>query len=168
MKIIAGIGHRPQILNKFMNYGDMSNIEYQDYIEKIYYTIEKEVKNNNCCFVTGGALGVDLDFIECALYFKEVFNYEILTAIIVPCENQDLKWNMIDKQRYKNILDKVDFVFKIGDEYTFDCMKKRNEYLVDIADKIYAFYINNETGGTYNTINYAKSRKKDVEIICFE
>jgi len=169
MKIIAGIGHRPQILNKVMKYGDLNDSSYLSYIETIYYMIEKKInKWRECCFISGGALGVDLDFLECALYIKDVFNHKIHTAVIVPCDNQDLRWNIEDKQRYKDILDKVDFVFKVGAEYTFDCMKNRNEYLVDISDEIIAFYLKEEKGCTYNTINYAKRVYKNIEIVNLE
>ena len=44
-------------------------------------------------------------------------------------------------------------------------MQKRNEYMVDNSDKVFAFWNGEEKGGTWNTIQYARKKGKDLEII---
>ena len=44
-------------------------------------------------------------------------------------------------------------------------MQKRNEYMVDNSEKVYAFWNGEEKGGTWNTIQYARSKGKEIEII---
>jgi uncharacterized phage-like protein YoqJ len=43
-------------------------------------------------------------------------------------------------------------------------MQKRNRYLVDSCDEMLAIY-DGQRGGTMQTINYAKSKRKKVTII---
>ena len=40
-------------------------------------------------------------------------------------------------------------------------MQKRNEYMVDLADKVIAVW-NGSTGGTYNCVKYAEKCGKEI------
>ena len=43
-------------------------------------------------------------------------------------------------------------------------MQKRNEYMVDKSDLVIAFWNGEESGGTWNTINYAERKGKQLVI----
>ncbi|MBR1984526.1 MAG: DUF1273 family protein, partial [Clostridia bacterium] len=75
------------------------------------------------------------------------------------------KWYPKDKEHYAELLEKADKLTYVGKKYTFDCMQKRNEYMVDNSDKVFAFWNGEEKGGTWNTIQYARKKGKDLEII---
>lgn len=167
MKKCCVTGHRPQTLNKLMKYGDFNDIAFADYCDTVGYVLDHAVREGYDYFISGGAIGVDMDFAEFIIHFKETFNnYEnVKLEIAVPCENQDLKWFADDKKRYASILSQADFVTKVGKDYTPDCMQKRNEYMVDNSDKVLAFWNGEEKGGTWNTIQYARSKGKEIEII---
>lgn len=169
MKKCCVTGHRPQTLNLLMKYQDFNDISFMDYNDAVYVTVLEALKDGFDYFISGGAIGVDLDFAEAVIKTKEhkCFTKEkkIEVEIAVPCDNQDLKWRPADKERYHSILLEADKVTLLGGKYTFNCMQKRNEYMVDNSEKVFAFWNGEKKGGTWNTIQYAKSKSKEVEII---
>lgn len=166
-KRICGVtGNRPQKL-PFIKFGDFDDINFMEYIESLYYQVGEKIKQGNNYFISGGALGVDQDFAEAVLDYREGRLGEprdIELEIAVPCDNQTRGWSEKDKQRYAEILKNANHVVQTGKQYTFDCMQKRNEYIVDKADCMLAFWNGEEKGGTWNTIQYAKKKNKPIEI----
>ncbi|MBR4002640.1 MAG: DUF1273 family protein [Clostridia bacterium] len=162
-------GHRPQTLNKLMKYGDFNDIPYMEYNDAVFYTVFKAMKDGFDYFYSGGAIGVDSDWADAVLYTRdshsEFADKNIKLEIAIPCENQDAKWYPKDKEHYAELLEKADKLTYVGKKYTFDCMQKRNEYMVDNSDKVFAFWNGEEKGGTWNTIQYARKKGKDLEII---
>lgn len=172
MKKICITGHRTKELNNCMKYGDKSNSSYLNYINAQYISICNELLTDDCWFITGGAIGVDLDFAEVVIQYKQKLSlltpnskHKIFLEVAVPCKNQDKYFSPADKKRYLNVLNNADKVTYVGENYTNFCMQKRNEYMVNNSDKVYAFYNNTKKGGTYNTIMYAKRKHKQIEII---
>ncbi len=60
------------------------------------------------------------------------------------------------------MLDSADEKIYVSEEYTKNCMFKRNMFMVDSASVLVA-YLNTDRGGTFQTVNYAK--RKNVNII---
>lgn len=59
---------------------------------------------------------------------------------------------------YRDTLKQADEVTYVSKEtYTEGCMQKRNEYMVDQADYVYAVW-NGTSGGTGNCVKYAKEQ----------
>ncbi len=114
-------------------------------------------------FISGMALGADLDFAETVLKLRN--KYSITLECAIPCPDQTLKWNNKDKMRYDNILKLADKVTLISERYTPVCMLKRNRYMVDKCELVIAVFNGIQTGGTWYTINYAKSKNKIIELI---
>ena len=65
-------------------------------------------------------------------------------------------------KRYDDIKQKADKVVYTSQEYTRGCMHKRNRHLVDNSSACISYLTENK-GGTFYTVNYAKS--KGVEVI---
>ena len=152
-------GNRPQ---KFpWKYGEWK--EHKKYLAEITRQIEKLIGSGYTYFISGGAIGVDMDFAEAVLQAKK-HHKNVVLEIAVPCRNQDLKWSKDDKKRYVEILKSADHVNILSENYTYFCMQKRNEYMVNKSDLVIAFWNGEESGGTWNTINYAKRKSKQLLI----
>ena len=159
MKICCVTGNRPQ---KFpWKYGEGKI--YNKYLAEMTRQIEKLIESGYTYFISGGAIGVDMDFADAVLQAKKQHR-DIVLEIAVPCRNQDLKWDKADKKRYEKILNGADFVNVLSESYTYFCMQKRNEYMVEKADLVLAFWNGEESGGTWNTMNYAKRKVKQLLI----
>ena len=128
--------------------------------EKIKFAITKYGITN---FISGMAIGVDLDFAEIVLKLRN--KYPITLECAIPCPNQTLKWNSTDKLRYESILKRADEINLISERYTPECMLKRNRYMVDKSELVIAVFNGIEQGGTWYTINYAKRVNKVIELI---
>ena len=152
-------GNRPQ---KFpWKYGEGK--EHKKYLVEMARQIEKLIESGYTYFISGGAVGVDMDFAEAVLQAKKQHK-DIVLEIAVPCRNQDLKWSKDDKRRYAEILSYADIVNILSENYTSFCMQKRNEYMVNKSDLVIAFWNGEESGGTWNTINYAERKGKQLLI----
>ncbi len=114
-------------------------------------------------FISGMALGVDIDFAEIVLKLRD--RYPVSLECAIPCPDQTLKWNYNDKLRYESILKRADKVSLISERYTPDCMLKRNRYMVDKSELVIAVFNGIEKGGTWYTINYAERNQKPIELI---
>ena len=114
-------------------------------------------------FISGMAIGADLDFAETVLKLREKQPVKLECAI--PCPDQTLKWSYTDKLRYESILNRADNVKIISTRYTPECMLKRNRYMVDKSELVIAVFNGIKQGGTWYTISYAESQNKAIEII---
>ena len=114
-------------------------------------------------FISGGALGVDLDFAEEVLRAKKIYE-PITLEIAMPCRQQAAFWSESERLRFYYILERADKVTILSEHYTPSCMLKRNEYMVDKSDLVLAYWNGEESGGTWYTINYAKQKRKALII----
>ena len=161
MKYCCCTGHRPKGFP--FKYG-IDKQKHNSYLsmleEKIKLAIAEYGITN---FISGMAIGVDLDFAEIVLKMRN--KYPITLECAIPCPNQTLKWNSADKLRYENILNSADEISLISQQYTPECMLKRNRYMVDKSQLVIAVFNGIKQGGTWYTINYAKRENKVIELI---
>lgn len=123
MKTCCFTGHRPQKLG----YGENSIQcdELKGRLEELIKNlIEKEGVTH---FISGVALGVDTYAANIVLNLKAQYPGIILECAI-PCETQAVKWNERDRDIYYDLLAKCDKETLLQQNYTSDCMQKRNEY----------------------------------------
>ncbi len=118
-------------------------------------TIEELISHGITRFFSGGAIGFDMLAAEAVLFLKEKYP-DISLHIIVPCENQDVKWSDTNKKRYCRIKSRADEVKCLSPVYYNGCMQVRNRYMVDNSSVCVA-YLTKSTGGTAATVKYAKS-----------
>ena len=154
-------GHRPKGFP--FAYGKDA-VRHKAYLDMLCEKVELAVtKYNVTHFISGMAIGVDLDFADAVLKLKG--KYSVTLECAVPCPNQTVRWNERDVARYQTILQQADKVSLISDKYTHDCMLKRNRYMVDNSELVIAVFNGERTGGTWYTINYADKKEKHIEII---
>ena len=148
-------GHRP---NGFpWLYGKDS--KFQSVYEKLLYErIESYITENNVTdFISGMALGVDMDFAAAVLKLRKKYS-SIHLHCAIPCRDQTKLWNRHDVARYNKILKRADFSIIMSEKYTRNCMLERNRYMVVKSDYVFAVWNGERHGGTWYTIEYAKKK----------
>ena len=80
-----------------------------------------------------------------------------LTAAI-PFEGQAERYNIYDKRVYRRLLELADKVIVLSDCYYPSCFLDRDEFMVENASYLIAYYDGREKGGTYYTVKKARAR----------
>lgn len=154
-------GHRPQSLPWKFNEQDERCLKMK---EQLRNEIIKAIKNGYKTFISGMALGFDMICAEMVLELKKTYPFIKLIGAI-PCKTQDKLWKEKDKQRYKNILEKLDGIRCIYDDYIGpECMLERNRFMINNSSLVIALF-NGTNGGTKKTLDYANEQKKKVIIL---
>lgn len=114
-------------------------------------------------FGAGGATGFDMLAEETVLELREEYP-QIKLILVLPCcpNQQTLKWNEEQRERYNNILKQADKIRILSPNYTRSCMLERNRHLADNSAYLIC-YLRKEYGGTFYTVKYAE--KKGLNII---
>lgn len=142
----AFTGHR--ILEK--------NFDY-NLLDKVIYNLIKGGTKNFFC---GMAMGFDLAAAESVLQYKKDFDINLIACI--PCLGQENTYSQKNKERYLKILESCSRTIVLSEEYYDGCMFARDRYMVDNCNVLIA-YQRRKSGGTFYTVNYAKS--KGINII---
>ena len=142
---VAVTGHR--MVKKNLNLIHLT-YQFKNLIERGFNT-----------FLTGMALGFDSICFDILYDLKS--EYDIKLISVLPCKNQSYYWNSEDKDLYKKRLEKADEIICLNEKYVNGCMFERNRFLVDNSNIIVAYYYKN-SGGTHYTVNYAKSKNKEI------
>lgn len=114
-------------------------------------------------FINGAALGFDQVSAKAVIELKAEHS-DIHLHLLLPCsaEEQVKSWSKFQIAEYMTIMDEADSVTVLSEHYTDDCMKRRNERLVELADCCIC-YCTNRRSGTGQTMRFAE--KKGIEII---
>ena len=109
-------------------------------------------------FYDGGAIGFDMLCAETVIALKAEYSY-IKLHLLLPCppEEQVKVWNNTQTARYREIMQAADSVTVLSEHYTEDCMRRRNERLVEIADFCIC-YCTNPRSGTGQTVRMAQNK----------
>lgn len=173
-KRVAFTGHRP---NKLYGY-NMDSREYMRLEDIIKEIIELLIDFGGAEeFYTGGALGFDTIVERILIDLKKDKYYSsrpIKDYMCIPFKNQFKKWNYEQVSIWFNMLDKCHEVITVDtiDGYKCDAvavgeyhplkMTYRNMYMVDNCDVLVACWDETMKGGTYDCIQYAKSKGKEI------
>ncbi len=125
--------------------------------------IENAIKNGYDTFLCGMSIGFDMICAEIVLELKKKYKFIKLIGAI-PCKNQDSKWNNCYKKRYKKLIQQLDGIRCIYDRYKSGCMQERNRFMINNSSLCIALF-DGKVGGTKQTIEYAKSLKKQIKFI---
>lgn len=108
-------------------------------------------------FISGFALGIDLMAAQLVQSLKCDLPGISLTAAI-PFAGQAERYNIYDKRVYGRLLDLADKVIVLSDCYYPRCFLDRDEFMVENASYLIAYYDGREKGGTYYTVKKARAR----------
>ena len=151
-------GHRPQSLPCRFN-------EQHPACLKIKYQLRRLIaglieKKNVTHFISGAAIGIDTWAAEIVLELQAEYP-DITLEAAIPCRSQADRWTKAAKERYNRLISLCDKVTLISEQYTADCMMKRNRYMVDNSDYVIAVW-NGKPIGTGNTVKYAMEEGKEI------
>lgn len=154
-------GHRP---SGFSFPRICTNPLYMDYFMKLSHEIEMLIWMGYDTFLSGMADGADLDFADMVIMYKRTYQGISLEAVL-PYPSKPAKRMTPYQTRRDSALLKCDKIHIVSDHYFQGCMDKRNRFMVDRADMLYAIWNREEHGGTWNTIQYARSKEKPIRYL---
>jgi len=128
---------------------------------KLEQTVTGLIQSGVQYFGAGGALGFDTLAAQTVLNLKKEYPH-IKLILVLPCLSQTRGWKEQDVRIYETIKAEADKVVYTSQQYTQDCMHKRNRHLVDHSG-VCVCYLTKDKGGTAYTVNYAK--KQGLEVI---
>ena len=156
-------GHRPKTLPWGYNESDLRCVSFKSNIK---YTLENLIVEDGCeKFISGMAMGADMICAEVVLSLKNIYP-NIKLECAVPNYAFTENWPDSEARKFSSILTRADGIkyVSVSKVYSKRDLMLRNIYMVDSSDIVIAVYINGESGGTKNTIDYAKSQNKKIII----
>lgn len=133
-------------------------------IVKTGHVIIDLIENGVTDFYAGGAVGFDTFCEKLVISLKRKYTH-IKLHLILPCppEIQTAKWNDKQKEEYNKILNAADDKEIISENYSKDCMKKRNAKLASLGDICLCYFNENDSrSGTGQTVRMAQKSKKRI------
>lgn len=108
-------------------------------------------------FICGMARGCDFYFAELVLELRQN-RPDITLEAAIPCATQSQRWPRPEQERWQSLVSACDQETLIQEQYTPDCMLRRNRYMVDHSALVIAVY-DGTSGGTRRTLEYALRQK---------
>jgi uncharacterized phage-like protein YoqJ len=144
--IIGGTGHRP---TKLGGYGQ------NEFNKLVYIALDFLKKERPNKVISGMALGWDQALAQAAI------TIEIPLVAAIPFVGQESRWWKESIKRYEYLLSKAESTNISSPGYSPESFQIRNEWMVDNSDTMLAMW-DGSKGGTYNCIQYAKSKKVPI------
>ncbi len=135
--------------------------QQEEIAARLEATVVTLIQSGYLYFGVGGALGFDTLCAKTVLRLRQTYP-EIKLILVLPCVSQAERWSPADKTVYREIMKQANKVVYTSQEYTRDCMFKRNRHLVDCSSACIC-YQTKASGGTAYTVEYA--RKHGLRII---
>ena len=145
--------------------GHRTETFYKEDLFKVVRLLRKFASEGIVEYYAGGALGWDMTFESLVLALREKHFPDIKLHLVLPCppEEQTAGWEDYDIEEYQDILKAADSVEIVSDHYDKNCMKKRNERLVELGDICVCYYNEKRTrSGTAQTVRIAEKQGKKI------
>ena len=159
-KTVCFSGHRPE---KLPHGGDENSLTTNNLKSLLYKEIYDSIHDGYTEFITGLARGVDNWAAQMILDFKNK-NDALRLICVQPYKNYGEGWKGYEKWALSHIIERADEVVILCDRFQPDCMKLRNQYMVDHSSKLIAV-VSNYRSGTGQTIRYAQKQGLVVRAI---
>lgn len=146
-------GHRPEKLDQ----------PEAVVVEVLKKEIRTAIADEFQTFISGMARGVDLWAAEIVLAFRNE-GAAVRLICASPYQGFESRWNQEWQERYRWVMEQANLVRFISPGYSRGCFQRRNEWMVDHSARVIAAY-NGQSGGTRNTVEYAKGHGVPVKIL---
>ena len=124
-------------------------------------TLERLYDRGFCTFLSGMAVGFDLAAARAVLELRGR-HPDVQLIAAVPFRGQERRFPTAWRLLYEEVLDQADGVEILAGEYHRGCYAVRNEFLVDHARVIVAWYSGTASGGTAQTVRRARARNREI------
>lgn len=153
-------GNRPEKLPWGGNERDLRCLLTQD---QLYAALEDAYERGFRHFLCGMARGGDFYFAELVTQLR-VKHPEVTLEAVIPYREQSRHWEPADRRRYLALVKSCNAVTILQEDYTPQCMQRRNQYMVDRSRLVIALY-GGAAGGTRSTLLYAMRRGVETVIL---
>lgn len=162
LKACCFTGHRPERLPWLDNPADARTLALT---EALWGRIRESYEGGYTRFLSGMARGIDLLCAELVLRLREEAPAVELIPVL-PYPQQAARWRKADRDRHSAILKAcADQLIIVSPVYTRSCFWQRNRYLVEHSDKIIGVYDGVPSGGTHQTLDYARQKSLEMELL---
>lgn len=144
----------------FTGHRNLPRDRIQAIARRLDYTVESLIAQGVTNFISGGALGFDTIAASLILTKRDA-GKGVRLILVLPCHNQDERWDSGQREIYRHLLAEADEVTYVSEEYHDGCMKKRNQYMVDHSAHCVCALLHLRSG-TGQTVRYAKSKRAIV------
>lgn len=131
-----------------------------EWTERIHTNIKDMIDKLHAEGVTtyyaGGAQGFDALASEVVIERRAELP-DLRLVVVAPHDGHTARWSAEEQMRYARIAEQANEVVTLAPHYFRGCMQIRNRYMVDRA-AVCVCYLTETTGGTVNTVNYARKR----------
>jgi len=155
-------GHRPQKLPWGEQEWDARCVTLKD---RIRTEVERAYDDGFRHFICGMAQGCDFYFCEAVLTLQGE-RPDITLEAAIPHEKQAARWPENAQACYSRLVEQCDKTTVVSPDggHTRGCMLRRNRYMVDHARRLIAVF-GGKTGGTMNTIAYARRLQREIVLV---
>ncbi|MCC8129390.1 MAG: DUF1273 domain-containing protein [Clostridiales bacterium] len=156
-------GHRT---NRLPWLADPSDLRTQALTDALWQRIQSSYEQGYTCFLSGMALGVDLLCAELVLRLRAETDGAVKLIPVIPWPGQAGRWRQEERRRYREVLQACgEDLVVVSPSYSRACYFLRNRYLVDHSAKIIGVYDGTPTGGTHQTLEYARRKGLEMELL---
>ncbi len=107
-----------------------------------------------------------MDFAQFVIFLRDQYEYQSITLeAALPYPIDPVKQLKNCRGARELVMFECNLKHTVSDHYFRGCMAKRNRYMVDKSDLVLAIWNGQESGGTWNTIQYARSKGKPIRYI---
>lgn len=153
-------GHRPE---KLPGIADHNEQLLRMIKSMLYYQIHAAIDEGYTDFISGLARGVDL-WAAAYVLEQKLAHPALRLTCVKPTRQHGSGFQGDDRYLLGSVLDRADAIVCTSEEYTKDCYKRRNCYMVDHAARLIAV-VDDYRSGTGQTIAYAKKSGLELCII---
>ena len=114
----------------FTGHRKLPSRKIQNIMLNLNREIDRLIDSGVSTFISGGALGFD-QMAACLIASKKEMGYDIKLVMALPCYEQESAWSEKGKELYQYLLGQADVVKYVSENYSNDCMEKRNQYMVN-------------------------------------
>ena len=157
-QVVAFTGHRKErILQRCGN----NPLVLTRIKEAVVRQVTELYRQGYTVYYTGMANGFDMVAAEAVLQVREEYG-DIMLVAAVPFRKQPLWFDAEDQLLYARLLERMDRVVMVSENYHKGCYLRRDEYMVRKADVIVAYWDLVPKGGTFYTVSKALESGKPV------